>query len=283
MPAPFPALNEVAIRAQLSAPSADALKKLSLLDEVGSTNAWLLQLPRDEFHAHAVIADQQTAGRGRRGRGWQSPAGCNIYLSLGWIFNAAVRDLACLSLVAGVAVVRALESQGISGAGLKWPNDILADGRKLAGILLESRPSGGGRSAVVMGIGINVAMPPDDAAAQTIDQPWTCVTALPGANPDDGLRDRLAGALLERLLDALPEFEAGGFAPFDPDWKRLDVLSSQPVCVTTAEGEILGRAAGLDAQGNLLVFEQLPSGDQQAHCFNSGEVSVRPAHRDSRK
>ncbi len=279
----IPSSHKTVIQAGLSKASAEALTNLTVLEQVGSTNAWLLQLARDEFHAHAVLAEQQTAGRGRRGRAWQSPAGCNIYLSLGWIFNAAVRDLSCLPLVVGVAVVRALELLGIQGAGLKWPNDILANGRKLGGILLESRPSGGGKSAVVMGIGLNVAMPPDAAAAQGIDQPWTSVAELPGASPDAGLRDRLAGALLDRLLDALQAFETSGFAPFETDWQRFDLLFNQPVRVTAAEGEILGCATGIDAQGNLLVSEALPSGEQQAHCFNSGEVSVRPAHRESRK
>ncbi len=283
MPFAFPFLRKAVIQAGLTPASAEALKNLTVLEAVGSTNAWLLQLARHEFHAHAVFAEQQTAGRGRRGRTWQSPAGCNIYLSLGWIFQAAARDLSCLSLVVGLAVVRALESLGIEGAGLKWPNDILADGKKLGGILLESRPSGGGKSAVVMGIGLNVAMPPDDAAAKGIDQPWTSVAGLPGASPDDSLRDRLAGALLDRLLDALPVFESAGFAPFESDWQRFDLLFNRPVSVTGAEGEILGCATGIDAQGNLLVSEALPSGEQQLHCFSSGEASVRPAHGENQK
>jgi BirA family biotin operon repressor/biotin-[acetyl-CoA-carboxylase] ligase len=283
LPSDFLFLRKAVIQAGLSTPSVEALKNLTVLDEVGSTNAWLLQLARDEFHAHAVFAEQQTAGRGRRGRAWQSPAGCNIYLSLGWIFNSAVRDLSCLSLVVGVAVVRALESQGIEGAGLKWPNDIQADGKKVGGILLESRPAGGGRAAVVMGIGLNVAMPPDDSAAQGIDQPWTSVAELPGASPDAGLRDRLAGALLDQLLQCLPVFGEAGFRPFQADWQRLDVLLHRAVTVSSAEGEINGVSMGIDQQGSLLVSEQLPSAEQQLHSFSFGEVSVRAMQAQGQK
>ncbi|HET6564437.1 MAG TPA: biotin--[acetyl-CoA-carboxylase] ligase [Xanthomonadales bacterium] len=271
----FPPLSELAIRAQLSAGSVQALQQLSLLDEVGSTNAFLLQLPASELHAHALLAEQQIAGRGRRGKSWQSPPGSNIYLSLGWIFESTARDLSCLSLVAGVAAVRALESLGIVGAGLKWPNDIHADGRKLGGILLESRAASGGRAAVVMGIGINVAMPLDEVSAQAIDQPWTSVTRLPGVEPVSDLRDRLAGAVLEQLLTSLNTFEDAGFQVFRDDWSRLDILLNQPVVAKTAEGEIYGQAIGIDGQGNLQVAEQLPAGQEQVHSFNSAEVSVR--------
>jgi BirA family biotin operon repressor/biotin-[acetyl-CoA-carboxylase] ligase len=174
-------------------------------------------------------------------------------------------------------VVRALESQGISAVGLKWPNDIQANGSKLGGILLESRPAGGGRSAVVIGIGINVAMPSDEAAARAIDQPWTSVAGLIGGETDPGLRDRLAAAVLDHLLRLPGRFEADGFGSFRADWQRLDVLVGHEVAVISADGELCGRAEGIDQQGTLRVGWLSASGDPQQQSFNSAEVSVRQA------
>ncbi|HKX56660.1 MAG TPA: biotin--[acetyl-CoA-carboxylase] ligase [Xanthomonadales bacterium] len=261
----------------MSAASLQALQRISLLVEVDSSNAFLLQLPAAERHGHAVLAEQQTAGRGRRGKSWQSPPGSNIYLSLGWNFQRSARDLSCLSLAVGVAAVRALESQGITGLGLKWPNDIQAGVRKLGGILLESKPAADAGISVVIGIGINVAMPAEGDSATAIDQPWTSVAGLNQVKPDSGLRDRLAGAVLEQLLSLLGSYEVDGFEPFRADWQRLDLLFNQAVTVFSSEGEINGHALGIDQQGNLRVAEESSRGEQRLFSFNSAEVSVRRA------
>lgn len=279
----FPPFQEPAIRAQLSAASLEVLQHISLFDAIDSTNAFLLQLPATQRHAHAVLADQQTAGRGRRGKTWQSPSGSNIYLSLGWNFTRFAKDLSCLSLAVGVAVVRALESQGIMNLGLKWPNDVQAGGRKLGGILLESKPAEEGGISVVTGIGINVAMPAEGTSAPNIDQPWTTVAELSGMESDSGLRDRLAAAILDQLLDTLGSYGTSGFEPFRADWQRLDVLCHQAVTVTSAEGEMHGYAQGIDPQGNLQLATQSASGKQHLHCFNSAEVSVRQSGFAGRK
>jgi BirA family biotin operon repressor/biotin-[acetyl-CoA-carboxylase] ligase len=250
---------------------------MSLLDAIDSSNAFLLQLPVAERHGHAVLAEQQTAGRGRRGKTWQSPPGSNIYLSLGWNFQRAARDISCLSLAVGVAVVRALESQGITGLGLKWPNDIQAGAKKLGGILLESKPAADGGISVVIGIGINVAMPAAGDSAAAIDQPWTSVAEITGVKWDSGLRDRLAGAVLEQLLSLLGSYGNEAFEPFRADWQRLDLLLNQAVTVFSAEGEIHGHALGIDQQGNLRVAEEFSRGQQRLFSFNSAEVSVRRA------
>lgn len=254
-----------------------ALQRITLLDAIDSSNAFLLQLPADQRHGHAVLAEQQTAGRGRRGKIWQSPPGSNIYLSLGWNFVSLSKDFSCLSLAVGVAVVRALESQGITGLGLKWPNDIQAGGRKLGGILLESKPAANGGISVVTGIGINVAMPAEGDSAAAIDQPWTSVAGLNQVKPDTGLRDRLAGAVLEQLLSLLGGYEVYGFKPFLADWQRLDILLNHEITVISTAGKIHGRALGIDEQGNLRVAEQTAPEKQQLHYFNSAEVSVRLA------
>jgi BirA family biotin operon repressor/biotin-[acetyl-CoA-carboxylase] ligase len=273
----FPTIQEAAIRQSLSVASLQALQRISVLDTVDSSNAFLLQLPAEERHGHAVFAELQTAGRGRRGKTWQSPPGSNIYLSLGWNFQKSARDLACLSLAVGVTVVRTLELQGISGLGLKWPNDIQAGAKKLSGILLESKPAADGGISVVMGIGINVAMPPNGNSAPLIDQPWTSVAELNQIKLDTGLRDRLAGAVLEQLLSLLGSYELDGFKPFLADWQRLDVLLNHEITVISAVEEIHGRALGIDEQGNLRVAVQTALEKQQLLYFNSAEVSVRRA------
>lgn len=271
----FRAFNEKTIRGQLSPASSAALQKVSLLQQTPSTNALLLQLPAEQRHAHVVLADHQTAGKGRRGRSWQSPPGSNIYLSLGWNFAKEPFDLSCLPLAIGVAAVRGLQQVGVSGLGLKWPNDIQADRKKLGGILLESKPLVGGGVSVVVGVGINVSMSPQSLAAQSIDQPWTTVSAVLGNSPDVGLRDRIAGIVLDQLLGCVVAYTETGFQSFADHWLQLDVIKNRPVTVKLAGKAIHGQARGIDQQGNLLVAEHSAGDHIQLHRFSSGEVSVR--------
>jgi BirA family biotin operon repressor/biotin-[acetyl-CoA-carboxylase] ligase len=271
----FPALDETAIRQQLSPASSAALQRLSLLEQTPSSNALLLQMPAEERHAHAVLADHQTAGKGRRGRSWQSPPGSNIYLSLGWNFDSVPADLSCLPLAMGVAVVRGLERKGVPELGLKWPNDIQAGGKKLGGILVESKPRAHGGVSVVAGVGINVRMSAESVLAQAIDQPWTAVCDLQDAAQDEGLRDHLAGAVLDQWLLCMSRYAENGFHAYDEDWLRLDVLKNQLVTVTAAGSKVHGRALGIDELGNLQVAEHFDNDKQKLHRFSSGEVSVR--------
>jgi len=271
----FSAFDETTLRSQLSPLSSGALQRLSLLDQTASTNALLLQMPTLERHAHAVLADHQTAGRGRRGRSWQSPPGSNIYLSLGWNFDRAPADLSCLPLAVGVATVRALEQACVSGLGLKWPNDIVVGGKKLGGILVESKPFGQNGFSLVLGVGINVSMSPESLSVQSIDQPWTTVSKLLSNQPDIGLRDRVAGILLDQLLECVSSYAGSGFQAYDEDWQRLDVLVNQLITVNVAGKELHGHCLGIDGHGLLQVAEYCGSIKQQLHSFNSAEVSVR--------
>lgn len=275
----FPAFDEGRIRAGLSPASVAALQQLTLLDKTGSTNDVLLQLPFAPRHAHAVLADQQTAGRGRRGRRWQSPAGSNIYLSVGWNFSRSPAELSCLSLAIGVSVVLGLEHCGMADLGLKWPNDIQVNGRKLGGVLLESRVATDGRISVVAGIGLNVGMPAESIEAEAIDQPWTsvleCLAASTSPGADQGLRDRLAGQVLDQLIACFRQFEVHGFEYYRADWLRLDVLRGRNISVRSADRVLQGQAGGIDRQGRLLLAEILPGGQQQVYALDTGEVSVR--------
>jgi BirA family biotin operon repressor/biotin-[acetyl-CoA-carboxylase] ligase len=281
------AMAEAKLRECLSPLATGKLSAISLLQTTSSTNDYLLQLAPSKRHAHAVFADYQSNGRGRRGRRWQSPPGCNIYFSLGWSFSPpdqnflrdATRDLACLPLVAGVAAAAALQSIGATGLGLKWPNDIHADGKKLGGILVESTITSANLPSAVVGIGLNVLMPESAKEAEAIDQPWTSVDQLPGFRGSSaaqaGLRERLAGALLDQLICNIIQFEMEGFGDFARLWSPLDVLKGRMVNVSGGREQFHGLACGIDLQGRLLLEEKLPDGTQRVLRLNAGEVSVR--------
>jgi BirA family biotin operon repressor/biotin-[acetyl-CoA-carboxylase] ligase len=260
------------IREGMAAAALSALRYLTLLSETDSTNSVIIRMPGDSQHAHAVLADQQTGGRGRRRKSWHSPAGGNIYLSLGWCFRQCDWPLSTLPLGIAVAVCRALSRAGLRGHGIKWPNDILVGEKKLAGILVESQSSGRGPALAVAGIGLNVRMPhsegqdPDDA----IDQPWTDLATEMNTAGDGLSRNRLTALLLEELLAALDGFESNGFEPFIGAWRERDLLQGRKITLEYNGRQISGEALGVDDDGGLL----LKAGPADIQVFHSGEVSV---------
>jgi BirA family biotin operon repressor/biotin-[acetyl-CoA-carboxylase] ligase len=213
-----------------------------------------------------VLAEQQFAGRGRRGRRWISPFARNIYCSIVWQFDLGGAALEGLSLAIGVGVARALEASGVNGVMLKWPNDVLHEQRKLAGILLEVAGDVSGRCQVVIGVGINVSMS-DVIDSVSIDQPWTDVNTAAGKSIS---RNELAANLITHLLKLLNEFTADGFRKFHEDWSRLDCANGKPVAVHVGEQIVHGIAAGIDMAGALAVDTEL--GRQ---WFHGGEISLR--------
>ena len=141
---------------------------LQILDEVKSTNTYLMQ-NKNAAHATCVAAHVQTNGKGRRGRTWVSQLGASLTFSLLWRFQCGAAALSGLSLAVGVALIRALNSLGVNDAQLKWPNDVLIEGKKLAGILIELQGDLEGPSAAVIGVGFNLNLPKNVLAS--IDQP----------------------------------------------------------------------------------------------------------------
>lgn len=247
--------------------------KLEILDEVDSTNDALLRVPSHQIHGRAVLAERQTAGKGRRGRRWQSPPG-NVYLSVGWHFNAPASSLGALGLVAGVCVCRALERVGLRGHGVKWPNDVQVDGRKLGGILVELRGARAGCQAVI-GIGINVKAGEEVAR---IGQPVTDLASQPGLPNVD--RNAVVAAVLDELVAVLGEVEAGLAEFLEAEWPRWDALEGRIVRVERGPDVYEGRAGGIAADGALRVgvtaVNDVPVSDR-AMTFHSGEVSLRRA------
>lgn len=223
-------------------------QNLSVLFSVDSTNTEVVRRMHSGGERYVVVADHQTLGRGRRGRSWVSPLGANIYMSIAWSFHAGVAALEGLSLVVAVLVVRALERCGFHGMSLKWPNDVLIDGRKLAGILLEVSGDLAGPCRVIIGIGVNVRMP--GAAAVEIDQPYTDLAANFGAKID---RNIIAASMIRELADGLEEFERTGFSTFHAQWDRLDVYKGRTVELRAATSVTRGVVKGVDRSGGLIL------------------------------
>jgi len=229
-------------------------------DAVDSTQDWALRSPLPARGAAVFVADRQSAGRGRRGRAWQTdPEGALAFTVLRRFALPPMR-LAPLGPAVGVAVARALHEAGASALRLKWPNDLVVDDAKLAGLLIEARGE-----AVAIGIGLNLAVD----AVPGVEQPWT---DLRRAGVADVARPRILGVVLRALLPALAEFEREGFAAFAGDWARFDALAGRPVRVLAGERVEDGVAIGIDAGGGLRVRHA--DGDRVHYA---GEVSVRVA------
>lgn len=266
----LPQLSAQRIRGRLSPAATALLRELTVLPQIDSTNLALSRLPPDRRHGHALLAETQLEGRGRRQRSWYSPAG-NIYLSVGWRLDGPTGSLATLSLVAAVCVCRALEAGGLRGHVVKWPNDILVDGAKLAGILVETQSIGGGPALAVIGVGLNMRIPASAATDVPIDQPWTDLATTLARSGIGIERDEAAALLLDELLVGLDRFGREGFEPFRTAWEARDLLRGKRVRVEGGNGARSGTAQGIDEDGRLLVdFDGEGRG-----VVHAGDVSVR--------
>lgn len=233
-----------------------------------STNSELMTSPpADDDRVHVLVTDLQTAGRGRRGRQWLSwPGGSLIFSSL-WRFAPGAPVPAGLSLVAGLALTRALETAGVDGVQLKWPNDVLVHGNKLAGILVELQPGRGRTPAAVIGIGVNLSMPD---GTDIPDQPGvTDLRRELGSLPD---RDALLAAILRELHGLLGLYAQAGFTALRGAWQQRNAFADLPVRVFGEGNEVVGICSGVDEDGALLIRT-----DSGVVRILSGEVSLRAA------
>jgi len=240
-----------------------------LLRVTDSTNAEALRrLMEGEQAPFVIIAEEQTAGRGRRGRSWLSPPAQNLYYTLALRVTGGPKRLSGLSLVVGLAVMRALREMGVPHAGVKWPNDIYVDERKVAGILLELTGDPADVCHVVIGIGINVNMTSLDAEA--IDRPWTSLR-LERSEPVD--RNALVKVLSLSLDDYLRRHREQGFAGLRAEWESHNVWQSKRCCLNTGNELICGDVLGVDDEGALRLLV-----DGRERRFSGGELSLRLAH-----
>ncbi|MDE2308588.1 MAG: biotin--[acetyl-CoA-carboxylase] ligase [Xanthomonadaceae bacterium] len=274
LPWPLQMLDAGQIRAALPAALLRSPGALEVHWELDSTSSELQRRGAQAADGSVLLAETQTAGRGRRGRAWLSPPGLNLHLSCLKRFEQGFAAMAGLSLASGVVVLRALERLGIAGAGLKWPNDVLAvtDGRpggKLGGILVELSGEYLGPCTAIVGIGLNLRLTP--ALRAQAGQPTSDLAGLAGGTPPD--RNRAAAALVAALAEGLQQFERDGFAGFADDYARHDLLRGEPLRVSGALGEFDGIGAGVDARGAL----QVRMADGSVRGVDSADVTVRRA------
>jgi len=264
-------LDAAKIRGRLPRELRQLVARLETEWSIGSTNTALLGRPGSKIGTTEVLlAEYQSAGRGRRGRSWLAPPGGAICLSLSWTFREVPPDLGALGLVIGVCALRVLSSLNVRNLGLKWPNDLLVDERKLGGVLIDLRAESAGPAYVVIGIGLNVAL--GEGVLRKIAQTGLPAVDLASAGVTAASRNAVAAGLIAECLRGLREFEREGLRPFSEEWRNADALRGRPVEVRAAEGTTTrGYARGIDVRGALML--ETPAGVKR---FISGDVTVRP-------
>ncbi|RON21118.1 biotin--[acetyl-CoA-carboxylase] ligase [Pseudomonas brassicacearum] len=235
-----------------------------LFDSIDSTNAEALRaIERGQAAPFLVLAERQTAGRGRRGRKWVSPFAENVYYSLVLRIDGGMRQLEGLSLVVGLAVMQTLRALGVPGVGLKWPNDVLVGQKKIAGILLELVGDPADVCHVVLGVGINVNM----QMTEEVDQLWTSMRLESGRAFD---RNHLVSKLGLVLQEYLARHQLDGFSSIQSEWEQNHIWQGRAVSLIAGVSQIDGEVLGIDSQGALRLKV---NGVEKV--FSGGELSLR--------
>ncbi|MEH6446486.1 MAG: bifunctional biotin--[acetyl-CoA-carboxylase] ligase/biotin operon repressor BirA [Oceanospirillaceae bacterium] len=245
----------------------ELLEHIELKTFTDSTNLMALRKANEYKHGALYLTEYQHAGRGRRGRTWVGSLATNIYFSLMWRFTGGAVALEGLSLVVGLSIVQSIAQLGIKGIELKWPNDLLYQGRKLAGILIEMQGDASGDISVVIGVGVNVKMDKTSTQAAAIDQPWIDLTTISDRAID---RNKLLAVMISKLVENLCLFEQQGFKAFIEAWHRYHVYQDSYVRLLLGDNSIEGICRGVNEQGALLLERY---GNIEA--FHGGEISVR--------
>ncbi|RUO22919.1 bifunctional biotin--[acetyl-CoA-carboxylase] synthetase/biotin operon repressor [Aliidiomarina minuta] len=247
---------------------------LSLRRITGSTNDDLRGLLQEAQQNRrtlapgtAVIAEMQTAGRGRRGKAWLSPFGANLYMSMYWPLSQGLNGALGLSVAIGVCLAQMLQRQGIAGVSVKWPNDVYVQGSKIAGILIELEGQPAGEGHALIGIGLNIKMP--DRHKSEIEQAFTDVQS----HIEGPVRRHVwAAHLINGCREALLNYDANGLQNLIKDWRELDHFYMQPVRLLLGQHEQQGVAEGIDENGALLVRQE-----GKLKSYFGGEISLRAA------
>lgn len=242
--------------------------ELTVLESTPSTNNYFKLSPKTPA-IKCCIAEHQTQGRGRLNRTWHSPFGKNLYLSCYHPLKKDLSELSGLSLVISLSIVSALRELGLTDSVfVKWPNDVLSNGKKIAGILIDVEAESHGGCDVTIGIGLNVNMfHNDELQSKSIDQAWTSMAEECGVAFD---RSQVAVVLLQKLLDYIARFEEEGFGVFIDEWRSVDSLANKSIALNCINQIIEGSAAGIDQKGHLLL--QLDDGTIRA--FSSGDARL---------
>ncbi|MGZ4999010.1 MAG: bifunctional biotin--[acetyl-CoA-carboxylase] ligase/biotin operon repressor BirA [Methylomonas sp.] len=266
---PMQLLDQHRIASYLDPQVFDLIKRLEIHDAIHSTNSYLHELAGKGGESGLVcFAEYQSAGKGRRGRTWVSPFGQNIYLSILWRYQDGPAAIAGLSLALGVAVIRALRQMGLKDVGLKWPNDIYWQQRKLAGILVEVSGESSGPCHAVIGLGVNFYLSAEQA--ENIGQPWTGLTSILGETAY-ARRNELAALLLNHLMPVIADFENQRLENYTGEWRSYDCMLGKNACLYVGDQAHEGTIAGIDDNGLLLLKDD----EGGIRAFASGEVSFR--------
>ena len=241
--------------------------RLEVVDEIDSTSTRLLERAAEGAGSGTcIVAEWQSAGRGRRGRSWVSSLGGSLTFSMLWRFDRGAGHLGGLSLAAGVAVARALRDAGVARVQVKWPNDVVVDFRKLAGILIETSGEMQGPTIAVIGIGVNYRLP--EIVLERIDQPVVDVAQSATALPP---RSFVLGRLLARLCEGLARFEEAGFESVRDEWRSLHAYQGRRVRVLPPRGSPFD-AEVLDVAPDGALVVSTASGPT---ALASAEISLR--------
>ncbi|MDH1628267.1 bifunctional biotin--[acetyl-CoA-carboxylase] ligase/biotin operon repressor BirA [Shewanella xiamenensis] len=233
-------------------------------DEIPSTNGFMLSHTSELKSGDVCVAEYQSAGRGRRGRTWVSPYGHHLYFSQFWSFPQGMAQAMGLSLVVACSLVEVLKSFGVDNIGVKWPNDIYLNYKKLAGILIEMSGQADSECQLIIGIGVNMAMSEDQGKG--IDQPWSDLSSL----TDMPNKTDLVIALHKQLKRDIQLFEREGLASFKTRWQQADLFHGKEVRLLMGENHVDGICRGIDEQGAVLL--ETADGIQ---AYIGGEISLR--------
>jgi BirA family biotin operon repressor/biotin-[acetyl-CoA-carboxylase] ligase len=259
-------LDQSKIYSALNLEVAQRISSFKLFDQINSTNSFLMSEVGQSFDSGSIcIAEHQTAGKGRRGREWVSSFGSNIYLSVLWHFSSGPSAISTLSLVMGVAVVRALSQFNIEGIGLKWPNDIYWQGKKLGGILVEVTGEADGPCTAVVGLGLNISL--SEKVAKNISLDWVDLQEIMRGTKLS--RNHLAATLINELINIIATYELVEFNTYLDEWRSYDCLMGEMATLYFGKRQFQGEVRGIDDQGMLLLKNS--AGEIKAYA--SGEVS----------
>ena len=260
-------LNKTDLLNNISAEHKESLKELTIFKKIGSTNdeakSKLAEI-KNFNDSLAIFSEQQTSGRGRSGKTWESPANVNIYLSFGWRSSLKISDLEGLSLATGVVISSHLNPIIGESLKIKWPNDLFLSDKKTGGILVETT-SNKKDTSIVIGVGLNVLM--SDKVENSIDQDWTSLSIHFGKDFD---RNQIAGLMLEALFHLKNNFESNGFSHYKDRFEELNLLKNKECLATFDDVSLKGLVEGITENGELILNE-----NGKIHQLRYGDVSIK--------